>query len=237
VIIDRVTFRRRAPALAIALAAPLFLGWSEWLLATNEALYVSLFSEDGPAEYAQAAMFFAAGVISLWMSREFWGQGGRIFTSVRVLLGIGCLFVAMEEISWGQRILLMESPELFREFNLQTETNLHNLVWAQAPLYTLTQLIWGYLAFAWILVPGRLAARLGDRIHLLVPSWYLTFYFASLLWLHNCDATCGMPAEGARLWETAEPGELLVATGALLLVVLERRRLRARATTAGSADS
>jgi hypothetical protein len=37
------------------------------------------------------------------------------------------LFVAGEEISWGQNFLLFDSPNFFTENNLQKETNLHNL--------------------------------------------------------------------------------------------------------------
>lgn len=36
-------------------------------------------------------------------------------------------FAAGEEISWGQRILGIETPEFFMDKNLQNETNLHNL--------------------------------------------------------------------------------------------------------------
>ena len=34
----------------------------------------------------------------------------------------------MEEISWGQRIFGIESPEWFLKHNRQVETNVHNLV-------------------------------------------------------------------------------------------------------------
>jgi len=55
--------------------------------------------------------------------------------SLRVLtwlswLGLGsfCLFVAGEEISWGQRLLGFRPPALFLENNFQQESNLHNLL-------------------------------------------------------------------------------------------------------------
>jgi hypothetical protein len=43
-------------------------------------------------------------------------------------LGLLFLFGAMEEISWGQRILGIESPEWFMRHNRQSEINIHNLV-------------------------------------------------------------------------------------------------------------
>ena len=45
-----------------------------------------------------------------------------------MLLGAGLLFVAGEEVSWGQRILGFEGPERLVEANIQSEANLHNLL-------------------------------------------------------------------------------------------------------------
>lgn len=51
-----------------------------------------------------------------------------LFLLTSVLFGIVLFFGAGEEISWGQRIFGIESPDYFKEKNLQGETNLHNLV-------------------------------------------------------------------------------------------------------------
>ncbi|TYR37590.1 hypothetical protein FXV77_06220 [Sphingobacterium phlebotomi] len=50
------------------------------------------------------------------------------FRSVLVLIAVFSLFVAGEEISWGQRLFNVESPEFFKDNNAQGETNLHNMV-------------------------------------------------------------------------------------------------------------
>lgn len=51
-------------------------------------------------------------------------------TAKRVWLFLGFLFLfgAMEEISWGQRVLGIESPQWFLKHNKQGETNVHNLL-------------------------------------------------------------------------------------------------------------
>ncbi|MFN2440556.1 MAG: hypothetical protein ABR503_15230 [Chitinophagaceae bacterium] len=51
-----------------------------------------------------------------------------LFLLTSVLFGLILFFGAGEEISWGQRILGIQSPEYFKEKNLQGETNFHNLV-------------------------------------------------------------------------------------------------------------
>ena len=47
---------------------------------------------------------------------------------VWLFFGFLFLFGAMEEISWGQRVLGIESPEWFLKHNKQGEINLHNLL-------------------------------------------------------------------------------------------------------------
>ncbi len=43
------------------------------------------------------------------------------------LFGVACFLVAMEEISWGERILNVSAPAFFQNENLQGELTLHNL--------------------------------------------------------------------------------------------------------------
>lgn len=45
-----------------------------------------------------------------------------------IVLALFCLFVALEEISWGQRLLGYPAPEYFLRENYQQEFNLHNVV-------------------------------------------------------------------------------------------------------------
>lgn len=51
-----------------------------------------------------------------------------IFLVIAFLFGIVLFFAAGEEISWGQRLFGLKSPEYFQQNNTQGETNLHNLV-------------------------------------------------------------------------------------------------------------
>ena len=43
-----------------------------------------------------------------------------------VLLILGCIYFAGEEMSWGQHIIGWDTPEGWSDFNDQSETNLHN---------------------------------------------------------------------------------------------------------------
>src|SRR5262245_25267651 len=60
---------------------------------------------------------------------ERWQRERRIDLPVLALAGL-CVVVAaaaMEEVSWFQRVLHIQSPEFFQHNNRQGETNLHNL--------------------------------------------------------------------------------------------------------------
>jgi len=82
--------------------------------------YQMLMQEDRPVEWTTVWLFLAAGVIGLRNSIRH----RRIFDG---LVALFCLFIAGEEISWGQRLLGFYPPEYFLAHNFQQEANIHNL--------------------------------------------------------------------------------------------------------------
>ena len=76
------------------------------------------------------------GIVESWTAFAYLLAGGLFFlattTSRRprlVLWGLAALmvFIAGEEISWGQRIVGLETPEQVAAHNVQQELNVHNL--------------------------------------------------------------------------------------------------------------
>jgi hypothetical protein len=59
-------------------------------------------------------------------------------------VAIFCLLVAMEEISWGQRLFAYRPPTYFLEHNFQQELNLHNVASTGLRKLALTAIIAGY---------------------------------------------------------------------------------------------
>ncbi|UMB54889.1 hypothetical protein MKD41_05300 [Lutibacter sp. A64] len=84
--------------------------------------------EDGIVESITAILLLCSSI--LLISRFFKLQKYKKPLWKIGILAIACVFIfgAGEEISWGQRILNIESSEFFLENNAQAETNLHNLV-------------------------------------------------------------------------------------------------------------
>ena len=80
-------------------------------------------------------------------------------------------FGAGEEISWGQRIFGIETPEAFAEHNRQGETNLHNLEIYRVNLNKLifSNLLGVFLVF-YVLVLPALATR-KPTVEKLTTQW------------------------------------------------------------------
>jgi len=92
------------------------------LMATRFPLaYIVATYEDLVGEWAQVFLFATTMLLAVKIActksnyRAFYG-----------VLALACLFVVGEEISWGQRIFNIATPEFFEAHNLQNETNLHN---------------------------------------------------------------------------------------------------------------
>jgi hypothetical protein len=99
-----------------------FALWSIYLYFFNPALLTTITREDSVTETVSAiAYLLSAGIFIV-----AWIRGG--FQNV-FLLGYGLLFfvVGGEEISWGQRIIGLQTPAILLEVNVQNETNLHNI--------------------------------------------------------------------------------------------------------------
>ncbi len=81
--------------------------------------YAAAMQEDRVVEWWTALLFAAAAAVRLWRAiRE-----RRVFDA---LVGAFCLFVAGEEVSWGQRLFGFTPPSPFLAHNTQQEFNLHN---------------------------------------------------------------------------------------------------------------
>ena len=82
--------------------------------------------EDGPIEYATSIAYFLSSLFSISLAIVFFRKKKNLFAIVYLLLSVPFFVISMEEISWGQRIFLIENTGFFED-NLQNETNFHNL--------------------------------------------------------------------------------------------------------------
>jgi len=142
------------------------------LLHRNPEAFRIWIREDGLAEWLTFVVLMMMSAYSFVISIYF-NQCSETRAAKRVWLFLGflLLFGAMEEISWGQRILDIKSPDWFLKHNRQAETNIHNLV-----IYgeNLNKLVFGKIlsilvAIYFLFVP--LLYRLNERPKGFVDRW------------------------------------------------------------------
>lgn len=145
-------------------------------------LYILATYEDLIGEWAQ---FFLFTLTMLLAARQAVVTSKfRLFFS---LLTFACLYVAGEEISWGQRLFDIPTPDFFDQHNLQGETNLHNFF--TGPLGTMTKqaleysIAVGLVAYGFV-YPWLLKNRVNwalwlEKKGLAAPPLYLWPFFVS----------------------------------------------------------
>ncbi|MCG2461187.1 hypothetical protein K8352_10545 [Flavobacteriaceae bacterium F89] len=97
-------------------------------------IFAFLFFEDGLFENATAVFFILAFVFFLAIAVKSSIKNNHT-RFVVILLALFSFFVGMEEISWGQRLFNIETPEYLQERNYQEELTVHNLISARYYTY------------------------------------------------------------------------------------------------------
>ncbi len=150
----------------------LFLIYVAILNRVDPDFYIYSIQEDQSLEWATFWAFFLAVPTAAVAARRQYRQTGRL---PWFLAGVGlfCFFVAMEEISWGQRVLGYRPPAYFLEHNFQQELNVHNLPGQALRVFTLKAVILGYGVLLPLggLIPGL--QRSLSRIGIVPPSPWL----------------------------------------------------------------
>lgn len=95
-----------------------------WLYFWPNDLFAKLACEDCLLENIQFGFYLPAGIVAIVISKLF-SKKQILFKYLYILLGLGLIFVAFEEISWGQR-LFKYNLEQIQTDNYKDEINLHN---------------------------------------------------------------------------------------------------------------
>ena len=130
-------YRIRLPAVNVIVFAPLVIiisAFIVWGMPNTRRFTRWILQENHPVEILTFLSLFAAGFMGLqlaWMARQ---RGkGILIAGFYALFSVGLLFVAMEEISWGQWFFGFDTPSAIRAVNRQRELNLHNIPGFHAP--------------------------------------------------------------------------------------------------------
>jgi hypothetical protein len=166
-------------AAEVVLLLPIVGGLAVAVMRLHSGLFFWLVDEDSVLEWGQFGLFLVAvvmGALAVW---RFATAGRRNEAIAFVIFVLGCILVAGEEISWGQRILGLETPDVLMDANVQAELNTHNLSAVRIGLkFAMIGVgLYGFVV-PWVLRVRE--SQLGPRLGLAVPPLFLTSSFLML---------------------------------------------------------
>jgi hypothetical protein len=230
------------PLLAVILPA---------ILKLMPRLYMFLIREDGVVEWATAVVYIVAAGFAVGLALQFRRHREWLYVLLYSVLGAGMFLIAMEEISWGQRQLGIETPPSIAEINYKGELNFHNI--SAFPLHEAFIAVGLYGAFSRLIATPILSKRFPKLVDLVTPPYvlFLFFFIPFLYYAYNqfLYYTELLPRglQWAEYWtdehfitgKDQEPIELLLALGFLLFTVLNwvRYRVGASLMLGGSAGA
>ncbi len=144
--------------------------------------------EDGPVEWTTVVGLLLLSGLCLQRAVHLRRSREKLFVTMTALYALVFFFGAGEEISWGQRILGIESSEFFETHNAQGETNLHNLVIGETKLNKLifakgVALVFALYLFVMTPLYSRNAgfAALVDRFAIPIPRLHQVLAIIAML--------------------------------------------------------
>jgi hypothetical protein len=218
--------------------------------------YVWLLREDNVLEWSQFIAYFISSLLAMWIAIEFARVRKRQLSLSYLVVFFGLFFIAIEEISWGQRIFGLQASAFFKDNNMQGEINIHNLKWAQRYLSLYSYIVIGaYGGFVWFLLPRKMKKKYGATLGWFVAPPSLCLYFVPvfalyLVFLLNLVANrfgfavwdfLKVGDDTFLTWKDQEAAEFLLALGFLLFIALNAKRVSRmkanRGTSAAKASS
>ena len=149
-----------------------------WVLGFDRQFATGFAIEDGPVEYGTALMLLVSALVLAWQAVRQFRLGQTLAGICLVVYALIFVFGTGEEISWGQRIFGLETPDYLMERNYQEEITLHNIVVGGKQL---TKTVFGggltvaillyLLAVPALYGKSAVVTRMADRLAVPVPLW------------------------------------------------------------------
>jgi hypothetical protein len=162
--------------------------------------------EDGPIETLSAAFYLVSSLgflVAAFRSDflrgrpEWWIRGMTLAWALLMFAFFG------EEISWGQRILGLRTPEWFAPMNRQKEINFHNIFWIEQPVGGVYRLVTIMILMTGLVIPLAALTQRGrgllQRFAFPILPWGWTVLFIGcFLYDRYYPKILGLPSSEVR---------------------------------------
>jgi len=157
----------------------LTFSYAWWLHEVTDDAYKAISQEDEAIEWGTYWAFFLAAGLFVFAAVRQRRSSHRV---PWFLLGLSffCFLVAMEEISWGQRVFGYRPPVYFLEQNFQQELNFHNVMDTGFRKLMLKAIILGYGLVLPLLAAVPPLRKLFDRWAVIAPPLALAPAFVGI---------------------------------------------------------
>jgi len=130
IIAARGNYRLSGQVVQWVLITPFFLALLLTILSTSPFLDIHpiIWGENKLVESIQFPIFALAGIQSLviaWHTKKQMEK--HIIWGLYTIFGLGMLFIALEEVAWGQQFFGFKAPAFMLDMNVQNEFTFHNV--------------------------------------------------------------------------------------------------------------
>lgn len=198
-------------------------------------IFNKLKKEDGLFEYLTFAAYLIGSGFSLAILKNIWSKWRSSWMSWPLLFGflvvaVVFFFIAGEEISWGQRIFNIATPQDYAAVNTQQEITIHNHNDVINYVYYAYLYLSLLISLAWLPVKLTIAGgkrfgvnwlyRLGEWMRWVAPRWWMVSWFLPMIVYVPLRETFGYIRYGQ--WE--EMSEMFLSVGLVVYLWWTYRR-------------
>jgi len=189
---------------------------------------MKIIREDSILEYIQFFLYILSGIFTIKIVKRLVELKESKFKIIAFsILAILFFFIAFEEISWGQRILNIETPESVASNNAQGELTVHNLTPLQFKMHFLYIAI-GIYGISSRFLLKKIFPKQYLKLRIFTPDYFLFpyFLFAIVFWIlstYYIRTLSFMGGDIVPAWKWQEVFEMYVAMAFLFYVVYTHR--------------
>ena len=158
---------------------PLLLVVFAVIFTIDRRVYMQLILEDALVEWLTFVFLFLSGLLSFFIATRIRKRTHR-YHWFFIAFSLFCILASLEEISWGQRVFGIRSPEFFFWNSDNGEMNVHNVMQKWYEIKTKHITGWSLFLYGTCLPMLALNHRirsLFERIRFVVPPPVLAFSF------------------------------------------------------------